>query len=80
MAELTGKQRSALPRTAFAIPEDRKYPIHNERHAANAISRVGAFGTPEEKARVYTAVARRYPALAKRSETIKRWKKARRQR
>ena len=59
MAELTSKARRKLPASAFAIPPDR-YPIHDIAHARNALARVAANGTPEEKRKVARAVARRY--------------------
>lgn len=63
MAELTAAARKRLPDSAFAIPEDRAYPIHDREHASNALSRVTQHGTPEEKRRVRAAVDRRYPGL-----------------
>ena len=60
---LTYRKRKQLPDSAFAIPEKRKYPIHDIAHARNALARVAAFGTPEEKRRVRAAVYRRYPEL-----------------
>ncbi len=63
MADLTAKKRKALPDRTFAIPEERKYPITDRRHAANALARVAAFGTPEEKARVKAAVKKKYPDM-----------------
>lgn len=59
MAKLTSKARNKLPASAFAIPPDR-YPIHDVSHARNALARVAANGTPEEKRKVARAVARRY--------------------
>jgi len=59
-AVLTGKKRKALSKGAFAIPEERAYPIHDRAHAANALSR--SAGKPEE-ARVKRAVCRRYPNM-----------------
>lgn len=64
-AKLTTKRRKALATSAFAIPEKRAYPIHDRSHAANALSRVSQFGTPEEKTRVRAAVARKYPGMGK---------------
>lgn len=61
MARLTYRERKALPRSAFAIPERRAYPIHDRAHARNALARVSQFGTPEEKRMVRLAVARRFP-------------------
>ena len=63
MADLTAKKRKALPDRSFAIPEDRKYPIPDRRHAANALARVAQHGTPEEKSRVKAAVKRKYPDM-----------------
>ena len=59
-AVLTGKKRKALSKGAFAIPEERAYPIHDRAHAANALAR--SAGKPEE-ARVRRAVCRRYPDM-----------------
>jgi hypothetical protein len=63
MAELTYKKRGNLPTSSFAIPESRAYPIHDEAHARNALSRVAAYGTSEEKAKVRAAVHKRYPDI-----------------
>jgi len=59
-AALTSKKRKALSKGAFAIPEERAYPIHDRAHAANALSR--SAGKLEE-ARVKRAVCRRYPNM-----------------
>ena len=61
MSVLTTKQREALPDSAFAIPEERKYPIHDKNHARAALARVAEFGTPAEKQRVAKAIKERYP-------------------
>jgi hypothetical protein len=63
MGILTAKQRANLPRSDFAIPETRQYPIHDETHARDALARVNAFGSPREKELVYKAVHARYPTL-----------------
>ncbi len=39
MAELTSTERNALPKSEFAIPSERKYPINDASHAANAKAR-----------------------------------------
>ncbi len=62
MAVLTAKTRNALPESAFALP-GRRYPIHDENHARNALARVSQHGTPEEKAKVRAAVHRRFPGI-----------------
>lgn len=72
LAELTTKARKKLPKSAFAIPEDHEYPIHDETHARNALARVSQHGTPQEKARVRAAVARKYPnMMAKHKKMMK---------
>lgn len=63
MAELTSKKRKSLPPESFAIPETKSYPIPDRPHAANALARVAANGTPEEKARVKAAVKRKFPDM-----------------
>jgi hypothetical protein len=62
MTTLTAKSRNALPSGSFALP-GRRYPIHDESHARNALSRVSQNGTPEEKAKVRAAVHRKYPGI-----------------
>jgi hypothetical protein len=59
-AVLTSKRRKTLPKTSFAIPEDRAYPIHDRAHAANALAR--SSGKPEA-GRVRAAVCKRYPDM-----------------
>jgi hypothetical protein len=63
MAELSTKMRNRLPKSAFAIPATRQYPIHDREHAINALARVADNGTPQQKAQVRAAVKRRYPDL-----------------
>lgn len=62
-ATLTAKKRNKLPKSAFAIPESESYPIHDEQHARNALSRVAQHGSEDEKKRVRAAVKRRYPHI-----------------
>ncbi len=61
---LTTNARKALPTKAFALP-GRRYPIHDKNHARNALARVAQNGTPEEKAKVRAAVAKRFPGIGK---------------
>lgn len=63
MAKMSYKEKKALPKSAFAEPAKRKYPIPDEAHARDALSRVSANGTPEEKATVRAAVAKKYPGI-----------------
>lgn len=39
MSKLTTAQRNKLPSSEFALPAERKYPIYNASHAANAKAR-----------------------------------------
>ncbi len=59
---LTAMQRDNLPDTAFALP-NRRYPIHNVKHARNALARVAQHGTPSERKAVKAAVASRFPEI-----------------
>lgn len=60
MAKLTSEQRNALPSSAFALPKERRYPIHDRTHAIDALAR--AAGKPEE-ATVRAAVKRKFPGI-----------------
>lgn len=60
MAKLSTATRNKLPTSAFAIPESRSYPIHDEGHAHIALGL--ASGTKQES-RVRAAVHRRYPNI-----------------
>lgn len=39
MAELTSKKRSSLADAMFGLPSERKYPVQDRAHAANAKAR-----------------------------------------
>lgn len=61
--KLTYRERQELPDSAFAIPEQRKYPIYNASHARNALARVSKFGTDSEKEKVCHAVSEKWPEI-----------------
>jgi len=67
MAVLTYARRERLPASAFVYPSTRRYPIHDIRHARNALARVATFGTASEQARVRAEVHRRYPEIGEES-------------
>jgi len=72
-ADLTPAQRDKVKSKNFAVHpkgEEPKYPIPDAAHARNALVRVRQFGSPSEKASVYKAVTKKYPALATRSDVI----------
>jgi hypothetical protein len=37
--KLTAQRKNSLPSTAFALPAERKFPIQDAQHAANAKAR-----------------------------------------
>ena len=39
MSKLTAKSRNKLPKSDFALPGSRKYPVQDKSHAANAKAR-----------------------------------------
>ena len=39
MADLTSKRRNSLPKSSFGLPGERKYPMPDKSHAANAKAR-----------------------------------------
>ena len=63
MAKLTSEERNKLPSKSFVLPGQRKYPIQNEAHARNALSRVSQFGSPALKAQVRAKVHAKYPSI-----------------
>jgi hypothetical protein len=52
-----------MPKSSFALKGKRAYPIHDRKHASNALARVSQHGTPSQKKTVRAAVCRRYPSL-----------------
>lgn len=60
--KLNAASRNALPSSDFAVA-GRKYPIEDPNHARDALSRVSANGSPDEKSEVSSAVHRRFPAI-----------------
>lgn len=68
MAKLTSKRRNSLPKSDFAEPGKRKYPIPDKSHARNALARVSQHGTPAEKSKVRSAVHRKYPSIGKKKK------------
>lgn len=60
--ELTTKARNQISDSDFALP-GRRYPIHDESHARNALARVSQYGTSSEKAQVRRAVHAKFPHI-----------------
>lgn len=61
--KLSSSARNKLSGKSFVFPDERKYPIHDRKHAANALARVTQFGTSEEQKKVRKAVCSKYPDL-----------------
>jgi len=66
MAHLTTATRKKIPTNKFALP-GRRYPVEDEAHARNALSRVSQDGTAAEKATVRRKVHRLFPGLKQES-------------
>ena len=64
---LTQEERDDIRRKKFALPKERKYPIHDERHATYALTMVQRHGSPEDQATVVSAVAKHWPGVASKS-------------
>ncbi len=63
MSRLTTKERNELPDSDFAGP-DRSYPVEDEAHARDALSRVSANGSSAEKGKVRAKVHKKFPTIA----------------
>lgn len=64
MAKMTARKRKRLPKTSFAVPSKRKYPVDTKARARNALARVAQHGTASEKKAVKAKVRKRYPSIA----------------
>ena len=71
MAKLTTKARKAIPAAKFGLPAERKYPMPDRSHAANAKARA----TQQVKAGNLTATEKRQ-IDAKANKVLRRTKKA----
>lgn len=62
MATLT--KRSKLPKSDFAVPSKRKFPIPDKSHARNALARANQ-ASDVDASTVRSAVYAKYPSLKK---------------
>jgi len=67
MAKLTSEERNKLSSKSFVLPGQRKYPIPDESHARNALARVSQHGSSDLKAKVRSAVHKKYPSIGQKS-------------
>lgn len=63
MSKLTYAKRKRLRKSSFALEGQCKYPIDTIARACNALARVSANGTPDEKYEVRREVFAKYPSL-----------------
>lgn len=62
-SKLSYSQKQDLPDSSFVFPKTRKYPIPDEAHARNALSRVSQNGSSSEIAAVKAAVKKKFPSI-----------------
>lgn len=65
MARLTAKQRRKLPKSAFALPGSRRYPIDTKARARNALARASQHEAKGTQKRIRAKVTKKYPSLKK---------------
>lgn len=65
MAKLPAKRRKALPKSAFALPGQRKYPIDTKARARAALAYAARASTAGKYKTVRAAVTKKYPSLKK---------------
>ena len=75
MARLTYQQRKKMSSSEFVFKKSKggaagkgSYPIPDESHARNALSRVSQFGSSAEKSKVRAKVHAKFPGIGKGSE------------
>jgi len=64
MSKLSSKQRKKLPKSDFAVPGKRAYPVNDKAHARNALARASQYATPSVKKAVKAKVAKKFPGIA----------------
>lgn len=76
MARLTAAQRRRLPKSAFAYPSTRSYPIHDRPHARAALRLSARKSTKGSYAHVRKKVAKKFPGLVGKKKSTKTRRKA----
>jgi hypothetical protein len=72
MAKLRAKQRKKLPKSSFALPGKRKYPIPDKAHARNALARAAQNESKATQKKIRAKVTKRFPSLKKTSRRKKK--------
>lgn len=80
MSKLAYSRRKRMRPNLFALEKQRKYPLDTIARARNALARVSAYGTSNEKYEVRREVFAKYPQLkgGKAYQDFLRQKQARR--
>jgi hypothetical protein len=65
MAKLSASRRKALPKSSFALPSKRKYPIDTKARAKAALAYSARSDTVGSYKTVRAAVTKKYPSLKK---------------
>lgn len=63
---MSAKRRKSLPKSSFALPSKRLYPIDTKARAKNALARSAQSKTAGSAKTVRAAVLKKYPSLKKR--------------
>ncbi len=75
MAKLTAKRRKSLPKSAFALPSKKKYPIPDKAHARAALAYAARKDTEGSYATVRRAVLKKFPSMKTTAKKKKKRKK-----
>ena len=62
---MRASQRNKLPKSAFALPSKRKYPIDTKKRAKAALSYAARSDTEGAYSTIRAKVLKRYPSLKK---------------
>jgi len=65
MAKLTAKRRNKLPKSKFALPGKRKYPLDTKARARNALARASQNESKATQKTIRARVTKLWPSLKK---------------
>ena len=71
MAKLSYSKRKRMPKSEFAEPGKRAFPLPDVSHGRNALARA-AGKPPAERAKIRAAVHRKFPSIGSGSKKAKR--------
>lgn len=67
-ADLTAKGREQIKKKNFALPAQKKYPIHDLPHARNALARAAQHASPATESKIRQKVYSKFPGLKERAK------------